>query len=66
MDRSNAITATAHNLAYLIYFMLTKGQTNIEAGQQYYEDRYRERVVKNPPKRAQILGFQIDPVAVSV
>jgi transposase len=64
MDRPKAITATAHKLARLVYFMLTKGQAYVEAGQQYYEDRYRERVVQSLTKRAQTLGFQLIPTAV--
>lgn len=61
MDRPKAITATAHKLARLVYFMLTKGQAYVEAGQQYYEERYRERVVQNLTKRAHQLGLQITP-----
>ena len=61
MDRPKAITATAHKLARLVYFMLTKGQAYADAGQQYYEDRYRERVVQSLTKRAHTLGFQLVP-----
>ena len=65
MDRPKAITATAHKLARLVYLMLTKGQactcTDADAGQQYDEDRYRERVVQNLNKRAHTLGFQLVP-----
>lgn len=63
MDRPKAITATAHKLARLVYFMLTKGQAYVEAGQQYYEERYRERVVQNLTRRARDLGFELAPVA---
>ena len=63
MDRPKAITATAHKLARLVYFMLTRGQAYVEAGQQYYEDRYRERVVQTLTKRAHTLGFQLVAVA---
>jgi hypothetical protein len=35
----------------------------VEAGQQYYEERYRERVVQSLTKRAQTLGFQPIPTA---
>jgi transposase len=59
MDRPKAITATAHKLARLVYFMLTRGQAYVEAGQQYYEDRYHERVVQTLTKRAHTLGFQL-------
>jgi hypothetical protein len=41
--------------------MLTKGQAYVEAGQQYYEERYSERVVQNLTKRANQLGLQITP-----
>ena len=61
MDRPKAITATAHKLARLVYFMLTKGQAYVEAGQQYYEERYRERVVQNLTRRARDLGFELAP-----
>lgn len=50
-----------HKLARLVYFMLTKGQAYVEAGQQYYEERYSERVVQNLTKRANQLGLQITP-----
>lgn len=59
MDRPKAITATAHKLARLVYFMLTKGQAYTDAGQQYYEERYRERLLQNLTKRAHTMGFQL-------
>lgn len=46
MDKPKAITTSAHKLARLVYFMLTKGQAFVEAGQDEYEERYRQRVVK--------------------
>ena len=39
--------------------MLTKGQGYADAGQQYCEDRYRERVVQRLNKRAHTLDFQL-------
>lgn len=65
MDRPKAITATAHKLARLVYFMLTKGQAYVEAGQQYYEERYRERVMHNLIKRAHQMGLLITPAPAS-
>ena len=65
MDRPKAITATAHKLARLVYFMLTRGQAYVEAGQQYYEERYRERVVQALTRRAHTLGFQLVPAAAA-
>jgi transposase len=61
MDKPKAITASAHKLARLIYFMLTKGQAFVEAGQDEYEERYRQRVVQNLTRRAHQLGFQLTP-----
>jgi transposase len=66
MDRPKAITATAHKLARLIYFMLTKGQGYVEAGQDAYEQMYRQRVVQNLTKRARQMGFELTPTAAAI
>jgi transposase len=52
-----AITATAHKLARLIYSMLKHGTQYVDAGQDYYEQRYRTRVVENLKRRASEFGF---------
>jgi len=54
-----AITATAHKLARLIYSMLKHGTEYVDQGQEYYEQQYRKRVVKNLRKRAAELGFEL-------
>lgn len=54
-----AITATAHKLARLVYSMLKHGSDYTDAGQDYYEERYRSRVVKNLKRKAQELGFEL-------
>jgi len=54
-----AITATAHKLARLVYAMLTHGTSYVDAGQEYYEERYRSRVVQNLKRKAQDLGFEL-------
>ena len=59
MDKPKAITATAHKLARLIYTMLTKGQEYTDQGQDYYEERYRERVLRQLAKRAEKLGMKL-------
>jgi len=61
MDKGKAVTACAHKLARLIYAMLTKGEEYVDQGQTYYEEKYRERVLKNLTKRAEALGFQLTP-----
>jgi transposase len=59
MDKPKAITAAAHKLARLIYTMLTKGEEYTDQGQDYYEERYRERVLWQLSKRAQKLGMKL-------
>jgi transposase len=59
MDKPKAVTAAAHKLARLIYTMLTKGEDYTDQGQDYYEQRYRERVLRNLSQRAQKLGMQL-------
>jgi hypothetical protein len=41
--------------------MLTKGEGYVDQGQAYYEEKYRERVLKNLSNRAEVLGFQLIP-----
>ena len=50
-------------LARLIYTMLTKGEEYTDQGQDYYEERYRERVLRSLSQRAAKLGMQMVPIA---
>jgi len=59
MDKSKAVAAAAHKLARLVYTMLTKGQEYTDQGQDYYEARYRERVLRQLSQRAQKLGMKL-------
>ena len=54
-----AITATAHKLAKIIYNMLRHGTEYMEAGQQYYEEQYRDRSIRNLKKRAAEFGLNL-------
>lgn len=63
MDKPKAVTAAAHKLARLIYTMLTKGEEYTDQGQDYYEQRYRERVLRALSQRAAKLGMQMVPIA---
>jgi hypothetical protein len=54
-----AITATAHKLARLVYSMLKNGTEYTDVGQDYYEQTYKSRVIKNLKKRAQQLGYEL-------
>jgi hypothetical protein len=61
---AEGITATAHKLARIIYAMLKhKIPSYKDLGADYYERRYRERVLINLKRRARELGFSLAPVA---
>lgn len=66
LDKPKAITATAHKLARLIYALLTRGTDYIDKGQDYYEERYRQRVVHHLQRRATALGFTLTPIEPAV
>ena len=59
MDKPKAVTAAAHKLARLIYTMLTKGEEYTDQGQDYYEERYRERVLRQLAQRAEKMGMKL-------
>ncbi len=62
MDQPKAVTAAAHKLARLIYTMLTKGEEYTDQGQDYFEDRNRERVLRALSQRAAKLGMRMVPM----
>ena len=65
MDKPRANTATAHKIARMVYFMLTRGETYVDQGQQRYEAQQRERNLAALKRRAATLGFQITPLAAT-
>ncbi len=64
MDKPRANTATAHKLARMVYFMLTRGEQFVDQGQQRYEDEQRQRSIAALKRRAAALGFQLNPTTV--
>jgi transposase len=62
MDKPRANTATAHKLARLVYFMLTRGEAFVEQSQQRYEEQQRQRNIAALKRRATALGFQLHPL----
>ena len=59
LDKPRAIKATAHQIARLIYLMLTRGQAYVERGVQHFEDNSRDRQIRNLKRNAKRLGFSI-------
>jgi len=62
IKKPKALTTAAHKLARLIYTMLIKGEECTDQGQDYYEKRYRERVLRALSQRAAKLGMQMVPI----
>ena len=54
-----AITAMAHRLARLVYRMLKYGQTYVDKGTEYYEERLRQQQIQLLRKRAAKLGLHV-------
>jgi hypothetical protein len=59
MDSGPAIKATAHQLARIIYAMLTRGQPYVEEGIQAFEARRRDRQLRALARNARKLGFAL-------
>lgn len=61
MGTPKAVTATAHKLARIVYRMLKYGKAYTDAGLEYYEQKYRERVLNNLCRRAADFGYALVP-----
>jgi len=57
IGKAKAITATARKLAILFYNALRYGIDYDDPGADYYEQKYRNRVLKNLRRRAAELGY---------
>lgn len=60
--RAVAIKATAHKLATIFYTLLKTRTPYHDAGVDYYEERYRERLFNSLQKKAATLGFHLTPL----
>jgi hypothetical protein len=59
MDGASAVKATAHQLARLIYAMLTQGQPYVEQGMEAFETRSHDRQLRALHHKARKLGLQL-------
>ena len=59
IGKAKAVTATARKIAVLFYNTLRFGMAYQDPGADYYEQRYRQRAVKNLRRRAATLGFAL-------
>jgi len=61
LGQPKGITAAAHKLALVVYRMLKFGRDYVEMGQEQYEQKYKDRVLKQLARRAKGFGFQLIP-----
>lgn len=59
MDKAKAIKATAHQLARLIYAMLTKGQEYVEKGIETFEQQSQDRQLRSLQRKASQFGLTL-------
>ena len=65
VGKAKAVTATARKLAVLFYNTLRYGMAYEDPGASYYEERYRERVLKGLRRRAKEFGYELTEVGVA-
>jgi transposase len=57
-----AITATAHKLAKIIYIMIRNNVEYKDIGEDYYEKKYKDRLIKKISKNVESLGYKLIPI----
>lgn len=61
IGKAKAVTATARKIAILFYNAMRYGMDYRDPGADYYEQQYRDRVVKQLQRRAAQFGFILQP-----
>jgi len=57
--KAKAVTATARKLAVLFYNAMRFGMKYVDPGKDYYEERYRQRVLSSLSRRAKQFGYAL-------
>lgn len=57
-----AITATARKIAVIFYYMLKTKEPFHDAGEDYYQERYKQRTLRNLERKAKSLGMTLVPL----
>lgn len=65
IGKAKAITGTARKIAVLFYHALRHGLAYVDPGVDYYESRYRERVLQQLQRRAADFGLQLISAAAA-
>lgn len=61
LGAAEAITATAHKLARIIYRLIKYGQDYVRQGMEDYEKKFQERKLRALQKNASSMGFNLVP-----
>lgn len=61
----SAVTAVARKLAIIVYNMIKTGRPYVDPGVEAYTQRYRQQQVANLERRAQRLGYDLEPHCVA-
>jgi len=61
-----AIVATAHKLARIVYHLLKYREDYVDPGADYYEEKYRDRAIRNLKRKARQLGLDLVPVTAQL
>jgi len=61
IGKAKAITATARKIAERVYAVLATGQPYEDPGAEAYDQRLRQRTLRNLRRRAAALGFELQP-----
>lgn len=66
IGKAKALMATARKIAILFYRAMRFGMRYEDPGADQYEQRYRDRVVKQLQRRAAHFGFSLQPTEIGV
>ena len=61
IGKAKAVTATARKIAVLFYNTMRFGMSYVDPGADLYEQKYRERVLKQLHRRAAQFGLELHP-----
>ena len=61
LDPARAVKATAHQLARLIYAMLTRGEEYVERGIEHFETERRDRQIRHLQRQARHFNLALVP-----
>ena len=61
-DKLKGIKAGAHKLSHILYGMCKEGWQFHEKGEDYYEEKQREQMLKNLTKKARANGYKLVPI----